>query len=68
MQVQTFLGKASVEGLHQLDNHVNEWMRRRNITPVHIHQCFGTDNHHDGRQHEPVIITSIWYEQANEEE
>lgn len=62
MQIQTFIGKVSIEGLHQMDSHINDWLQRNKVTPIHIQQCFGADIHHDGRHQEPIVITSIWYE------
>ena len=62
MKVQTFMGKVSIEGLHQMDTHINEWLKRNGVTPLHIQQCFGTNIHHDGRAAEPIVVTSLWYE------
>jgi len=62
MKVQTFMGKVSIEGLHQMDAHLNEWMQRQNLTPLPIHQCFGTNNHHDSRAAETIVVTSVWYQ------
>lgn len=62
MKVQTFLGKASMEGLAQMDHHINEWLERNHVTPVHVSQSFGMGRHHDGRGDEPIVITSIWFE------
>jgi hypothetical protein len=67
MKIQTFIGKVSIEGLHQMDDHINDWLRRNNVTPIHIQQSFGADIHHDGRRQEPIIIISIWYEPSEEE-
>lgn len=66
MQVQTFLGKVTIEGLHQLDQHINTWIKRHNVTPVHVLQSFGSEKHHDGRSSEPIIVTSIWYDESAE--
>lgn len=63
VRVQTFMGKVSIEGLHQMDNHINEWLRRRNAKPLYVAQCFGADRHHDGRSQEPIMVTSVWYEE-----
>ncbi len=67
MKVQTFLGKVSIDGLHQMDDHINGWLKRNNITPVQVKQSFGNDRHHDGRNAEPIVIITIWYE-SNEHE
>lgn len=64
MKVQTFLGKASMEGLHILDEHINEWLAKKHVTPTHIAQSFGMGRHHDGRTDEPIIVISIWFEEA----
>ncbi len=66
VKVQTFLGKATIDGLHQMDTHINEWMKRHSVKPLHIQQSFGSDRHHDGRNQEPIIVISIWYEAAEE--
>ena len=50
MKVQTFMGKATIEGLHQMDQHINEWMKRTDVVPAQIQQSFGTEQHHDGRK------------------
>jgi len=67
MKVQTFLGKVSVEGLHHMDNHINEWLSRNEVTPIYVQQSFGSDLCHDGRNQEPIIVMSIWYEPAEAE-
>jgi len=61
MLVQTFMGKVSIEGLHQMDSHINEWVKRNKVTPVFIQQSFGADIHHDGRNQEPIVVMSVWY-------
>ena len=64
MKVQTFMGKASVAGLQQMDCHINDWMTRTGNVPVQIKQSFGFDRHHDGRQDEPVVVISVWYNES----
>lgn len=64
IKVHSFIGKVNIEGLHMMDDHINEWMRRNKITPVHIKQVFGTERHH-GTNEEPIMITSIWYEHTD---
>ena len=61
MRVQTFMGKVSVEGLRQLDEHVNNWITENNVEPKSIHQVFGYERSREGGSPEPVIITSVWY-------
>lgn len=63
MKVQTFMGKASMEALAQMDHHINDWLARNHITPLHIKQTFGMGRHHDGRSDEPILIISVWYEE-----
>lgn len=63
MKVHTFLAKASTEGLHHMDELVNEWMQRHPVKITQITQTFGHGRHHDGRADEPVVITSLWYEE-----
>ncbi len=62
MKVQTFLGKVSIDGLHQMDSQINKWMERNQVTPIQIKQSFGSDLHHDGRRQEPIVVISVWYE------
>lgn len=62
MKVQTFIGKSNIEGLHQMDVHVSEWMRRNKIQPLIINQFSGAERHH-GQNEEPIVITSIWYDE-----
>ncbi len=62
MKIQTFIGKSNIEGLHQMDNHINEWIRRNKIKPITINQFAGLERHH-GQNEEPVVVTSIWYDQ-----
>lgn len=62
MKVHTFLGKVSIDGLHQLDTHINEWFADHNVKIVEIRQSFGMHKHHDGRHEEPVLLITVWYE------
>ena len=68
MKVQSFLGKVTIEGLHQMDHHINEWLKRRRVTPLHIKQSFGSEKFHDGRNQEPIVVITVWYEGEEEEE
>ncbi len=61
MRVQTFLAKMSVDGLRQLDAHVNEWIEGKGVEPKHIHQLFGYERSKEGGAPEPVMIISVWY-------
>jgi len=65
LKVRTFSGKTSMEGLHQMDNHINEWLERTRIVPLHIKQSFGSERHH-GQNDEPVVIVSIWFERKDD--
>ncbi len=67
MRVQSFLGKVSIDGLNQLDTHINEWLKRRKVTPTHVTQSFGQDKPHDGRNAEPIIVVTVWYEAEEED-
>jgi hypothetical protein len=62
MKVQTFMGKATIEGLHQLNQHINEWIKKHEVVPAHIQQSFGSEQHHDGRNSESTLVISIWWE------
>ena len=66
IKMQSFLGKVTIEGLHQMDIHINEWLARKGITPVYVKQSFGSDLHHDGRRQEPTIVITVWYEAEEE--
>ena len=61
MRVQTFIGKSSTEGLHQMDEHINHWLETHDIEPKLVTQSYGCGNHHEVSSQEPVIVTSIWY-------
>ena len=67
MKVQSFLGKATIEALHQMDEHINAWLKRNNVTPLHIKQSFGSEKFHDGRSQDPIVIITVWYEGGEEE-
>ena len=64
MHVQSFIGKVSITGLQQMDHQINEWLDRTHVKPIQIKQSFGTDIHHDGRGREPIVVITIWYENA----
>ncbi len=61
MRVQTFLGKVSVEALHQMDEHINHWLETHEVEPRRITQTFGYERTRDGGAQEPVVVTSVWY-------
>ncbi len=61
MRVRTFAGKVGIEGLKQLDQHVNEWITNDKVDPKQIHQQFGYERHHNTTVEEPVLIISVWY-------
>lgn len=63
MKVRTFLGKTSMEGIRQLDEHINTWLAGHSIEVLHVSQCLGFESHH-GREQEPAIIVSVWYEES----
>ena len=60
MRVQTFIGKSSNEGLHQMDEHINEWLKRTGVTPAFVKQSAGNERYHGGED-EPIVVVSIWY-------
>ncbi len=64
MKVQSFIGKVSIAGLTQMDTQINDWLKRSKAKVVHIGQSFGNDIHHDGRGNEPIIVVTVWYEEA----
>jgi len=61
MKIQTFVGKASLDALKQMDEHINDWLAKHNVVPLQIHQVFGYERHHHHTEDEPVLITSVWY-------
>ena len=61
MRVQTFLGKVSIEALHQMDEHINQWLEAHHVEPKHIVQTFGYDRHRESGSSQPVVVTSVWY-------
>lgn len=61
MRVQSFLGKVSVEALHQMDQHINQWMESHGVEPKLVSQSFGFDKGKDGGANEPILVISIWY-------
>lgn len=65
MKMRTFVGKCNMEGLHQMDDHINEWMKRSSIEPIHVKQTFGEERFHGGNS-EPVVIVTVWYEPKDE--
>lgn len=67
MKVQSFVGKVNIEGLHQMDDHINKWLRENEIEPLHIKQSFGHERG-KGANEEPVVIITIWYEGGEEKE
>jgi hypothetical protein len=65
LQVHTFIGKSSLEGLHQMDTFINEWLSKNDVDIKQVSQCFGQERHH-GQNLEPVLITCVWYEKKPE--
>ncbi|MDX9972864.1 MAG: hypothetical protein RBU21_07740 [FCB group bacterium] len=61
MRVQTFMGRVSVDSLHQMDHHINEWLSQHQVEPKMVSQCFGHDKSKDGGANEPVVVVSVWY-------
>ncbi len=68
MKVQSFMGKVTNEGLHQMDQHVNTWLKRHQVKPVHVKQSFGSERFHDGRNQESIIVITLWYEEDPEKD
>ncbi|MCX8064437.1 MAG: hypothetical protein N3G21_04615 [Candidatus Hydrogenedentes bacterium] len=64
MRVQSFMGKASLEGLHQMDNLINEWIKRTKPKIIQITQSPCTVVKHDGRDQETIIVVTILYEES----
>lgn len=61
IKVKTFVGKCNMEGLHQMDDHINEWLKRNDVAIRQITQTFGEERFHGGNS-EPVVITSVWHD------
>jgi hypothetical protein len=68
MRVQTFIGKGNTEGLHQLDTHINDWLRRTKVTPAHVLQSLGVERYVEGRNQEPIVVVSVWYKEKEVED
>lgn len=66
MRMHTFVGKMSLEGLTQMDNHINDFLKRTKIEPVHIKQSFGAERHH-GSNEEPVLLITVWYHEVDDD-
>ncbi len=66
MKVQSFMGKATIEGLHQMDQLINTWMVKHQVTPVFVKQSFGLEKFHDGRSQESIVVITLWYEGGKE--
>ncbi len=64
MRVQSFIGKASVEGLHQLDHLINDWIKRTRLKILQITQCPCSTTRHDGRDQETIIIVTVLYQES----
>ncbi len=63
MRVQSFIGKASLDGIHQMDNLINEWIKRTRPKIIQISQCPCTTSRQDGRDQETIIVVTILYEE-----
>jgi hypothetical protein len=63
MKMHTFMGKVNIEGLHQLDNQINQWLQDNPVEVKDVRQSFGMHKHHDGRREEPVLLITLWYEE-----
>jgi hypothetical protein len=65
MRVHTVVGKVSSEGLRKMDEVINAWLERESVQPTLVTQTFGSEVHHDVTANEPVVITSIWYNEPS---
>ncbi|MFP4501771.1 MAG: hypothetical protein ACLFTT_12275 [Candidatus Hydrogenedentota bacterium] len=63
MKVHTFMGKVNIEGLHQMDHQINNWLLDHDVEIKEVRQCYALHKHHDGRREEPVIVSTLWYEE-----
>jgi hypothetical protein len=61
MRVQSFIGKVTVEGLGQMDDHINHWIEEHNVEPKMIKQSFGYERARESSQQEPVVVVTVWY-------
>jgi hypothetical protein len=61
MRVRTFIGKVSMEGIRQMDETINAWLKENSVEPKIVNQQYGIDSHHETSSQEPVLITSVWY-------
>lgn len=63
LRVQTFMGKVSVDALQQMDTHINKWLADHPVSVKTITQSYGYERPREGAAQEPVIVTSVWYEE-----
>jgi len=68
MRVQSFMGKATLEGLHQMDILINDWIKKNKPKIIQINQCPCTIIRHDGRDQETIIVITILYEESESKE
>jgi hypothetical protein len=61
MRVQTFMSRVSVDALHQMDQHINDWLATHEVEPKMVSQSFGQDKARDGGVQEPIVVVSVWY-------
>lgn len=66
IKVKSFLGKVTHEGIYQMDNHINDWLKDNEVTPLQIKQSFGMERLR-GESEEPVVIITVWYAAPAEE-
>lgn len=63
MKVKTFIAKSNLDGLAQCDGQINAWIERENAQVQFVLQSSGTERHH-GQNADPIVVTSIWYKDA----
>lgn len=61
MRVQTFVGKACMESLQQLEQHINDWLAQHNVEPKHVKQTFGYEQQRESNRPEPIVVITVWY-------
>ncbi len=62
--MQSFIGKASVEGLHQMDSLINDWIKRTRPKILLMTECPCPTSRHDERDQETIIIVTILYQES----
>ncbi len=64
MRVHSFVGKASVNGLQQMDSLINDWIKRTRPKILSMTQCPCLTTTHGDKDEETIIVVTILYEES----